>query len=601
MLAKNVFLFMVIGSVVLWFQACADGGNGSDNGPADMDGDAEACEEGATKLADDGCNTCTCMDGVWSCTEMACEDGDVSTDGDMEDDDQTDGDIDGDETPDGDTITDGDESEGDIDEMFIACNVGSECASGFCVSFNGISVCSQTCTNDTECPEGWPCLDILSEAEDTQAICVGSPPCHFGAEISNVSDCGLGKEYTVEPVKVYMLPTSQEGDNSDSHLIMLPSGKNFLIDAGSPNTDLKPMLQKHNVEQVSVIITHAHVDHYGGLMGIVDLVDEVYANVPDETICDNECPPEDCWGCNYGEYTQLLQNLEDSGIFVMQMEPGMVLFQEAGSVLEVLFVNGIGTPPPTDINDTSAIIRLTVGKSRVLFAGDLNETLGGWIAQNQPDSIRAEVLKVPHHGAEGVAPYEFFEAVGASVAFIPTFISLWESDRSAKVRNLLSDLRVPALTTGYEGEVRAVLWGDRVDVNVENTTQAIGLHRIADSTDIYLQIDEDNFCIVRNELQLEVFDGADPNLVHVAPEEMVHGSFSGLCPWPNGLYTTAITTENVYLLYGDAASLFGFGGKYCHVTLPQMEAIKAGEKIITFPEGDVSYIEGREFTGFCRF
>ncbi|WAS97010.1 DUF4215 domain-containing protein [Nannocystis punicea] len=31
------------------------------------------CEEGETKPADDGCNTCTCHDGGWACTEIGCE------------------------------------------------------------------------------------------------------------------------------------------------------------------------------------------------------------------------------------------------------------------------------------------------------------------------------------------------------------------------------------------------------------------------------------------------------------------------------------------------------------------------------------------------
>lgn len=34
--------------------------------------DTDACEEGDTKSADDGCNTCTCSEGGWACTEMAC-------------------------------------------------------------------------------------------------------------------------------------------------------------------------------------------------------------------------------------------------------------------------------------------------------------------------------------------------------------------------------------------------------------------------------------------------------------------------------------------------------------------------------------------------
>ncbi len=33
---------------------------------------AGPCEEGAERLADDGCNTCVCDGGGWACTEMAC-------------------------------------------------------------------------------------------------------------------------------------------------------------------------------------------------------------------------------------------------------------------------------------------------------------------------------------------------------------------------------------------------------------------------------------------------------------------------------------------------------------------------------------------------
>ena len=30
------------------------------------------CKDGESKLADDGCNTCTCSSGLWECTELAC-------------------------------------------------------------------------------------------------------------------------------------------------------------------------------------------------------------------------------------------------------------------------------------------------------------------------------------------------------------------------------------------------------------------------------------------------------------------------------------------------------------------------------------------------
>lgn len=39
------------------------------------------CEEGETKDADDGCNTCTCEGGAWKCTEIAC--GEECVDGEV--------------------------------------------------------------------------------------------------------------------------------------------------------------------------------------------------------------------------------------------------------------------------------------------------------------------------------------------------------------------------------------------------------------------------------------------------------------------------------------------------------------------------------------
>jgi hypothetical protein len=69
-----------VGSFLLALAVTACGGMTSDpptQGP---------CEDGETKPSEDGCNTCTCTDGAWLCTqspcpEPACEPGDGSNDG----------------------------------------------------------------------------------------------------------------------------------------------------------------------------------------------------------------------------------------------------------------------------------------------------------------------------------------------------------------------------------------------------------------------------------------------------------------------------------------------------------------------------------------
>jgi hypothetical protein len=49
---------------------CDDWCPGGDD--ADCSVSNTACSDGDTKEADDGCNTCTCTDGAWACTEIAC-------------------------------------------------------------------------------------------------------------------------------------------------------------------------------------------------------------------------------------------------------------------------------------------------------------------------------------------------------------------------------------------------------------------------------------------------------------------------------------------------------------------------------------------------
>src|SRR5688572_11495455 len=72
MIFRSGGLWMVGLACAATLGACV--GTSSEVGSMDGDGgQGPECEEGATKPAGDGCNTCTCDDGgSWGCTEMAC-------------------------------------------------------------------------------------------------------------------------------------------------------------------------------------------------------------------------------------------------------------------------------------------------------------------------------------------------------------------------------------------------------------------------------------------------------------------------------------------------------------------------------------------------
>jgi hypothetical protein len=59
-----------------------DTGNQTDEGDENATGNQTGCQEGDTRPASDGCNTCSCdAEGNWACTEMACVDEDPPTGG----------------------------------------------------------------------------------------------------------------------------------------------------------------------------------------------------------------------------------------------------------------------------------------------------------------------------------------------------------------------------------------------------------------------------------------------------------------------------------------------------------------------------------------
>ena len=71
-------LFFACAAGVIALIAAACGGSVVSDCPpggcADSGTDSGTCTNGQTKPAGDGCNTCTCMNGTWGCTLMACVD-----------------------------------------------------------------------------------------------------------------------------------------------------------------------------------------------------------------------------------------------------------------------------------------------------------------------------------------------------------------------------------------------------------------------------------------------------------------------------------------------------------------------------------------------
>jgi competence protein ComEC len=103
---------------------------------------------------------------------------------------------------------------------------------------------------------------------------------------------------------------------------------------------------------------------------------------------------------------------------------------------------------------------------KFLFTGDLNHKIGSYLAKSATE-ISADILKVPHHGTETVAPNNFFQKVSPKYGLVPAPEYLWLSDRSKRVRNWFLQNNIPVYVSGISGDVRVAVNGNTLTINAE--------------------------------------------------------------------------------------------------------------------------------------
>ncbi len=189
----------------------------------------------------------------------------------------------------------------------------------------------------------------------------------------------------------------------DSSFIEFPNGKCMLIDASIKDAgeNIEEYIKSRGFKKIDyVVATHPHSDHIGGMKYIAENfeIGEVYLTEAATTT---------------KIFIEFLETIKEKGVAVNKAKKGQNFSQD-----DVL-VEFLGPVSDTyeDLNNWSAVVKVTYKDTAFLFTGDV-ERLAEYELINSGQSLKADVLKVAHHGSDSSSSNKFLKEVTPSVCVI---------------------------------------------------------------------------------------------------------------------------------------------------------------------------------------
>ncbi len=199
--------------------------------------------------------------------------------------------------------------------------------------------------------------------------------------------------------------------HGDAAFIHTQCNYKLLIDAGdrypgfdAGNDIILPYLRLNGVNEIdSIVISHAHRDHVGGLISLLKhiKVKRIYVT-------------EQAFFRSMLEMDEIRFLSEEKNIEIIFLYAGETKVLAKSLIVETL--HPAYGRYEEDSNDNSLVIRLTINDLRVLFTGDIEREGEDELVSRFPHRLAADILKVPHHGSRTSSTQELLDLVKPSIA-----------------------------------------------------------------------------------------------------------------------------------------------------------------------------------------
>ena len=287
-----------------------------------------------------------------------------------------------------------------------------------------------------------------------------------------LSGCSLIEPIATAPRNDY--PTTQASSltvyyidvgQADCALIEC-GGEYMIIDGGNvDDSDLVvTYLQDQGVEQLhTVICTHAHEDHVGGLAAVLAVYPTGQILSPTRTYS-SAC------------FDDFLYYADQQDITITIPSPGDSFYLGDAEVTVLGPVKSYADP-----NNTSIVVKVEFGDNAFLFTGDMEKDAETDMLDYGMD-VSADVLKVGHHGSSTSTGYRFLYEVDPEYAVVSLGKDNTYGHPHRETVAIFADAGVPMLRTDELGTILAVSNGSQITFTWEKQSAQPGDIEPADDT-----------------------------------------------------------------------------------------------------------------------
>ncbi len=244
-------------------------------------------------------------------------------------------------------------------------------------------------TDQTSASSMMASSNVMSSAVPSSSAVLASPAAAKTAAAPAVSN---GTK-----IKVHYIDVGQ----GDSEFLELPNGQTMLIDAGIPEQgpNVVKYIKDLGHNKIDYLIaTHPHADHIGGMTDVVNSFDIGKFYMPKKITTTKV-------------FTNLISALKSKNLGINVAKVGVSILKTGNLDIEILApVNITGD----DLNQYSAVVKVTYGANKFLFMGDA----GGPSEEQITADVSADVLKVGHHGSNTASSQAFLNKVHPKYAVI---------------------------------------------------------------------------------------------------------------------------------------------------------------------------------------